>query len=381
MAVDSNSLAGLQTIYERETAVLAPYAMHSVDCRGRRYDEPEHPYRGPYQRDRDRVVHSAAFRRLSGKMQVFTGDMGDYHRTRLTHTHEVASIARTLGRALRLNEDLIEALALLHDIGHPPFGHAGEEALDAKLREHGGFSHNRQALTIAQELEVRYQRFVGLNLTRDVLGGQAARCDKQWQEKKVPLEIQVVDVADSIAYNAHDVDDAVKIGLVTLDELSDISLIEQLVNQVGMRYGVLGSALLRKAVVHELIDIQVRDMLREAGRTLVAAAPRSADEAMRAGVRLGLSNELAEQKRALEQFLFHRVYRHQRLLTVRRAAQAKLEQMFDCLVDHIEWLPTKFQRRALRVGPHRGVADFLAGMTDRYCESQFTRITSARPVG
>src|SRR5919106_2199204 len=156
---------GIEAVAERERALLAPYAMHSADSAGRRYPEPEHPYRGPYQRDRDRILHSAAFRRLSRKTQVFTGEMGDYHRTRLTHTHEVASIARTIGRALRLNEDLVEALALLHDIGHPPFGHAGEDALDECLADCGGFSHNRFALTIVEELESRYAAFPGLNLT------------------------------------------------------------------------------------------------------------------------------------------------------------------------------------------------------------------------
>ena len=159
----------LQTTDERERALLAAYAMFSSQSRGRRYEEPDHPYRSAFQRDRDRIVHSAAYRRLSGKMQVFTGDMGDYHRTRLTHTQEVASIARTMGRALRLNEDLVEALALFHDIGHPPFGHAGEDALAECLAENGGFSHNQYALTLAEELETRHQSFPGLNLTREVL--------------------------------------------------------------------------------------------------------------------------------------------------------------------------------------------------------------------
>lgn len=205
-------VAGLQTIAERETLLLAPYAMHSIASQGRRYAEPTQAYRGPFQRDRDRIVHSSAFRRLSGKMQVFTGDMGDYHRTRLTHTHEVASIARTIGRTLRLNEDLIEALALFHDIGHPPYGHAGEEALAACLHDHGGFSHNQYALTIAEELEIRYHQFPGLNLSHEVLEGQAMRIDKTRTDSCPLLEVQVVDVADSITYDAHDTDDAINSG-------------------------------------------------------------------------------------------------------------------------------------------------------------------------
>ena len=198
--------------------------MHSADSRGRKHPEPEHPYRGPFQRDRDRIVHSSAFRRLSGKMQVFTGDMGDYHRTRLTHTHEVASIARTIGRALRLNEDLIEALALFHDIGHPPFGHAGEDALDECLTEHGGFSHNRFALTIAEELEIPLS---GVSRAEpDARSarrpGDAGRQGRGLCRAEVAplLEVQVVEAADSMTYDAHDTDDAVKLRLVTLDELA-----------------------------------------------------------------------------------------------------------------------------------------------------------------
>ena len=215
----------LLTIPEREARLLAPYAMFSARSRGRKRPEPEHAYRGPFQRDRDRILHSSAFRRLSGKMQVFTGDRGDYHRTRLTHTHDVASIARTIGRALQLNEDLIEALALFHDIGHPPYGHAGEDALDECLADDGGFSHNRFALTIAEELELRVPTHSGLNLTLEVLEGQDTRDDKEasYSGKDAPaplLEVQVVEAADSMTYDAHDTDDAVKLGMVTLAELA-----------------------------------------------------------------------------------------------------------------------------------------------------------------
>src|SRR5687768_3704219 len=229
-----------ETAAARESAILAPYAMHSGASQGRKHAEAEHPYRGPFQRDRDRIVHSAAFRRLSGKMQVFTGDMGDYHRTRLTHTHEVASIARTIGRTLRLNEDLIEALALFHDIGHPPFGHAGEDALDECLAGHGGFSHNEFALTLAEELESRYPAFPGLNLTFEVLEGQATRADKDASYAAsglAPLlEVQVVEAADSMTYDAHDTDDAVKLRLVELDELACCALIRDALSTVRKQF-------------------------------------------------------------------------------------------------------------------------------------------------
>lgn len=362
---------GLQTIAAREALLLAPYAMRSAHARGRKYPEPEHPYRGPFQRDRDRVVHSSAYRRLSGKMQVFTGEMGDYHRTRLTHTHEVASIARTIGRALRLNEDLIEALALFHDIGHPPFGHAGEDALNACLADCGGFSHNRYALTIAEELETRYQSFPGLNLTYEVLESQATRIDKQAAGLLPLLEAQVVDVADSMTYDAHDTDDSVKLGLVTIGELAEIPLIHQTLARVHQRFGALRGELLRKAVVHELIDRQVTDVLQTAGGILFQRRFETADEARQSGYRLAPSRELTEQKGELESFLYQRVYRHPRLVEVRRQAQDRLRTMFSGYCRRPALLPPEFRARAELVGIRRTVVEYLAGMTDRYCVQQY----------
>lgn len=370
-ATSSPRVPGLLTFAAREALLLAPYAMRSVNARGRKYPEPEHPYRGPFQRDRDRVVHSSAYRRLSGKMQVFTGEMGDYHRTRLTHTHEVASIARTIGRALRLNEDLIEALALFHDIGHPPFGHAGEDALNDCLADCGGFSHNRYALTIAEELETRYQSFPGLNLTCEVLESQATRIDKQAAGLLPLLEAQVVDVADSMTYDAHDTDDSVKLGLVTIDELAEIPLIQQTLAHVHQRFGALRGELLRKAVVHELIDRQVTDVLQTAGGILFQRQFESADEARRSGYRVAPSHELTEQKAELESFLYQRVYRHPRLIQVRRQAQDRLRAMFLGYCRRPALLPPEFRARAELVGIRRTVGQYLAGMTDRYCVQQF----------
>src|SRR5689334_9861126 len=200
--------------------------MHGRDTAGRVHDEPTHAYRSPYQRDRDRIVHSSAFRRLAHKTQVFTGTMGDYHRSRLTHTLEMASIARTVGRTLGLNEDLIESLALAHDIGHPPFGHAGESVLDECLAREGGFNHNQQALRIVERLETRYPDFPGLNLSREILDGQRSRTVRRLEQEAGGrlLEVQTVDAADSIAYNAHDADDAVELGMIDLPELDAASL-------------------------------------------------------------------------------------------------------------------------------------------------------------
>src|SRR5437868_14781 len=279
------AISSLSTIAEREAALLATYAVHSADSRGGKHAEAEHPYRGPFQRDRDRIVHSSAFRRLSGKMQVFTGEMGDYHRTRLTHTHEVASIARTLGRALRLNEDLIEALALFHDIGHPPYGHAGEDALNDCLKDHGGFSHNRNALVIAEELEVRYPGFAGLNLTYEVLEGQQTRADKTQSHgpasKDLPgplLEVQAVEAADSMTYDAHDCDDAVKLGLVTIDELQQASLVREAVAAVQSQFASLNDEMLRKSAVHALIDRQVSGVLEHTAEFLATCGGMSAED-------------------------------------------------------------------------------------------------------
>jgi dGTPase len=365
----------LETSADREAALLASYAMHSADSRGRRHPEPDHAYRGPFQRDRDRIVHASAFRRLSGKMQVFTGEMGDYHRTRLTHTHEVASIARTIGRALRLNEDLIEALALFHDIGHPPFGHAGEDALDESLREHGGFSHNRYALTIAEELESRYPAFPGLNLSREVLDGQATRAAKgaaYAADGVAPLlEVQVVEAADSMTYDAHDTDDAVKLGLVTLDELAEQGLVREAVALVRRQFADLADDPLRKAVVHQLIDRQVGDVLDHARQALAAAGPVSAEDIRRLPVRIAPGAELARQKIELERFLYERVYRHPRLIAVRAQAQERLKAMHAGYLARPGLLPSRFVQRAGVVGLPRAIGDYLAGMTDRYCDQQF----------
>jgi dGTPase len=365
-------------VAERESALLARYAMHSADSRGRKHAESEHPYRGPFQRDRDRIVHSSAFRRLSGKMQVFTGDMGDYHRTRLTHTHEVASIARTIGRGLRLNEDLVEALALFHDIGHPPFGHAGEDALDECLAAQGGFSHNEFALTIAENLEARYPAFPGLNLTYEVLEGQATRADKEASYAatgRAPLlEVQVVEAADSATYDAHDTDDAVKLRLVTLDELAGCALAREALQTVRSRYANLRDDLLRKAVVHQLIDRQVTDILSTSAAVLATAANLSAEETRRSAARITATRELNAQKRELEAFLYQRVYRHPRLIDVRAEAQGRLKEMFELLCGSPEHMPPQFLARAEKVGVQRAVGDYLAGMTDRYCDQRYEEL-------
>jgi dGTPase len=361
------------TVLEREQLLLAPWAMHSKDSAGRQFPEPEHTYRGPFQRDRDRILHSSAYRRLSGKMQVFTGGMGDYHRTRLTHTQEVATIARTLGRALRLNEDLVEALALMHDIGHPPYGHCGEDALNEIARDIGGFSHNEFALTIVQVLEVRRSNAPGLNLTREVLLGQTARVDKKAPGPKPLLEVQLVDASDSTTYDAHDTDDAVKLGLVTLEEMARVPLIAECLEHVRTNNAGLDRKRLRKAVVYELIDRQVTDMLEHCGRELARHGFRSAAEARQSDFVIGPSAALAEQKGELEKFLYQHVYRHPQLVAVRSEAQARIKVMFAGFCTDPDKMAPKYRSRADIVGVRRAAVEYIAGMTDHFCEAVFKK--------
>jgi dGTPase len=365
----------------RESLLLAPWAMHAVDSAGRVHPEPPHQFRSPYQRDRDRIVHSAAFRRLAHKTQVFTGYHGDYHRSRLTHTLEVTSIARTLARALALNEDLVETLALAHDIGHPPLGHAGEDTLAELLRDEGGFNHNAQALRIMELLETRYPHFPGLNLSREVLDAQATR-KKDGTAPPPLLEAQVVDAADSIAYDTHDADDAVELGLVTLDELCDLPLVADAAARVAKRHDTLTGTDARRAILHELVDFQVAELIR-ATRTTIDSLGVDSVASVRELYRghdgspgrriVAHAPAIAAGKRELERFLFDRVYRSGRVLEVRVPAQRKLTQLFEWYAAHPDALPTGYRQRAATYGLRRSVADYIAGMTDRFLEFDHAR--------
>ncbi|QDV25345.1 dGTP triphosphohydrolase [Aureliella helgolandensis] len=353
----------------REEFLLASYAMFAKDTLGRRYDEPLHPHRSPFQRDRDRVLHSAAFRRLSGKMQVFTGEMGDYHRTRLTHTHEVATVARTIGRVLRLNEDLIEALALLHDIGHPPFGHSGEDALSHCLEAKGGFSHNRFALTLAEQLETRYTTYSGLNLSREVLAGQDFRIT---HEGNTPLlEVQVVDLSDSIAYNAHDVDDALTLGLIRFQQLQGLDLVRRALEWGSAKVHAASELGLRQALVHSLIDVQVVDLLETAGERLQAIEGLDSLSARQLEVELAQSPVIASERQQLAQFLFENVYRHPDLVAIRKLAAKRVSRLFHALVERPQMLPVRFRDLAQRSSVEMATGYYIAGMTDRFCDAQY----------
>jgi dGTPase len=369
--MNRTTLVGTCDWQRREELLLASYAMFGKNSLGRKFMEPTHAYRGPYQRDRDRVLHSAAFRRLSGKMQVFTGDMGDYHRTRLTHTHEVAMIARTIGRVLRLNEDLIEALALLHDIGHPPYGHSGEDALHECLREHGGFSHNEFALTIVEELETRYTAYPGLNLSQEVLTGQNFRITHHGATPL--LEVQIVDLADSLAYNAHDVDDALALGLIQFQQLQGLELVQRAMDWGQTRVNGSDRAM-RQALVHSLIDVQVADLLDQAVETLGELTGLDSLSVRQLEIQLHPSTAIASERAQLAEFLFENVYRHEKLIVVRRQAAMRVRQLVERLVQSPEILPSRFIDRAQRVGVPAAVGAYIAGMTDRFCDQQYRQL-------
>ncbi len=359
----------------REAAVLGPWAMHGAHSAGRVHPEDPHAFRSPYQRDRDRIVHSAAFRRLAHKTQVFTDYHGDYHRSRLTHTLEVTNIARTLARSLAVNEDLVETLALAHDIGHPPLGHAGEDVLAELLRGEGGFNHNAQALRIMEVLETRYPQFPGLNLSREVVDAQATR-KKDGTAPAPLLETQVVDAADSIAYDTHDADDAIELGLVTLEEFLELPIVADAAARVRDRFGNVTGSDRRRAVIHELVDFQVAELVRTSLVTLEAIAPQSVADVRAVGsVRRIVAHApvMAAAKRELERFLFERVYRSDRLLAVRVPAQQKLAELFAWYEKYPDRLPLRFRERADTCGVLRTTADYIAGMTDRFLETDHAR--------
>jgi dGTPase len=359
-----------EAIEDRELRELAPYAMKSRESAGRQHEETEHPYRTAYQRDRDRVVHSSAFRRLEYKTQVFVNSFGDYYRTRLTHTMEVAQIARTIARALCLNEDLTEAIALGHDLGHGPFGHTGEDALHELMKEHGGFEHNRHALRIVDVIERKYPEFPGLNLSEEVRlsllkHAPATLC----------LEAQVVDAADRIAYNTHDLDDGLTSGLLDWDDLREVELWRDASGRVLARYPDLDAGRLRYHTVRSLIDLAVTDLLASSIERLADVAPADAAEARAHGARLVAPSPELERKQAeLARYLFRNFYNEYRVRRMRGKASRFISEMFQALVADHQLLPPAAREWADEVGVHRGVCDYLAGMTDREALLEYRRL-------
>ena len=304
-------------------------------------------------------------------MQVFTAEFGNYHRTRLTHTMEVVGVARTIGRSLRLNEDLIEAAALLHDIGHSPFGHAGENILDRLLHDCGGFEHNTQALRIIEKLERRYSGFPGLNLSKEILEGQAYKASKT----NIPLlEIQVVDIADSIAYDTHDVDDAMEIGLLTTEQLVRTSLWKRSSQRVRQQWTNLNDAEFRMAVVHDLIETQVSDVLQATSQRLKGITERTVWRRSLGNQMIAPSSEIAEQKREMEQFLLEHVYRHPNVMVYRRRVEEWFETILDYYAAQPERLPERYGTVIQQEGTKRAAGDYVADQTDRSIRSELLKL-------
>jgi dGTPase len=368
---------------EREEEVLAPYGMRTRQSRGRRHPEGPHAYRTLYQRDRDRIIHSTAFRRLMYKTQVLVAQTNDHHRTRLTHTLEVAQISRTVARRLGLNEDLTEAVALAHDLGHPPFGHAGEEALAECMAGHGGFEHNRHGLRIVEELEYRYADFPGLNLSWEVLEAMAHH-SKSPDAPEVRaylgdgqplLEAQVVDAADSLAYDAHDLDDALGAGLINSDDVSGVEFWQRAVERVRLQHPGIGPLQFQPAVVRALIDWQVTDLLEHTQQRLRQRAVRTIADVRRAGeILVGPGPEVRRLKAGLEAFLHERVYRHSRVLRMAFKGRRLLRQLFEEFCRTSALLPERYRGRTRVAGLQRTVCDYLAGMTDRYAQDEYLRL-------
>jgi dGTPase len=374
-------------------ASLASYAATSACSKGRRHTEPAPAYRSEYQRDRDRIIHSAAFRRLEYKTQVFVNHEGDLFRTRLTHSIEVAQIARSIARALRLNEDLTESIALAHDLGHTPFGHAGQDALNACMQDFGGFEHNLQSLRVVDELEERYAEFPGLNLTFESREGILKHCSRRNAETlgelgrrfleagQPSLEAQLTNLADEIAYNSHDVDDGLRSGLITVEELSEVTLFRDQYGEVRMNYPTLSPRRTVHEVVRRIINCQVVDLIETSTRHLEEAAPSDIDAVRRHGRPLiAFSEGMREQNLELKRFLRTRLYRHYRVHRMTAKAARTITALFTAFLDDPRLLPSDVQQQAAvkeeqhgKNGRARVVADYIAGMTDRYAIAEYER--------
>jgi dGTPase len=366
-----------------EQAALAPFAQKSGESRGRKHPEASHAYRTEFQRDRARIIHSRAFRRLEYKTQVFLTGTGDHLRTRLTHSIEVASISRTIARALSLNEDLAEAIALAHDLGHAPFGHSGEEMLAECMQKHGGFEHNRQSLRVVELLENAYPDFPGLNLTFEVREGlqkhQAFYDPPAPDEEKYKcpsLEAQIANLADEITYYSHDLDDALDFEILESSQLEENAVWQRSHGAVAARYPDAREPELHKLIIRDIIDVQVRDVVTNSARSIAKAGVQRADEVRNQPVPLiRYSDELLEANRALRKFLYANVYYHPRVAEVNQRACEMLRKVFESYLIDPNELGEAATKRIEQEGLERTVCDYVAGMTDRYLMEEYTRIT------
>ncbi|MDD5428795.1 MAG: deoxyguanosinetriphosphate triphosphohydrolase [Candidatus Omnitrophica bacterium] len=361
---------------EKREELLAPYAQTSKATKGRVYKEEEHQYRSCYQRDRDRIIYSTAFRRLEYKTQVFVNHEGDYYRTRLTHTLEVAQIARSIARALGLNEDLVEALSLAHDLGHTPFGHSGEDALDEVMKDYGGFDHNTQGLRVVDFLEERYPNFPGLNLSYEVREGiikhstpfDRPRPAVSFESKGSPLlEIQVVDIADEIAYDNHDLDDGITSGLIKEEDLGVLKLWADKSKEIKKRYPKIKGEVRKYQTISSLINTQVTDVITQTEANIRKFKIRKPGDTVRIPERVVAASSAMQAMRApMREFLTENLYHHYRVVRMSNKASRFITSLFNVYLDKPEQLPPTTQSRLKKEEKHRVICDYIAGMTDRY---------------
>jgi len=374
-------------IEEQEERNLASYAMKSRESRGRKYPEEEHPYRTCFQRDRDRIIHCNAFRRLEYKTQVFINHEGDYYRTRLTHTLEVSQISRSISRALRLNEDLTEAIALAHDLGHTPFGHSGEEALHKLMEKYGeSFEHNRQGLRIVDELEQRYAQFPGLNLSWEVREGIIKHKTpydeplvKEFDPQKSPtLEAQVVNIADEIAYTSHDLDDGLTSGYITEEKLMEVLLWRETYEKIKEENKKIEKEQLKYHTIKSIINQQVSDVLQKTEENLYKFKIKTLDDVRNTGTLVSFSAEMEQKNNSLKKFLFQELYKHHKVMRMVDKSRRFIEELFKVYIKHPQQLPPDIQEKIKKVKKESEVAriicDYIAGMTDRSVQDEYIKL-------
>jgi dGTPase len=364
---------------------LAPYAVSQGNSRGRRLAEESSQGRTPFQRDRDRIIHSTAFRRLEYKTQVFVNHEGDLFRTRLTHSLEVAQIGRSIARNLQLNEDLVEAIALAHDLGHTPFGHAGQDALNGCMKDHGGFEHNLQSLRVVDVLEEHYGAFDGLNLCFETREGILKHCARKNAQKlgdvgerfltdqRPSLEAQLANLADEIAYNNHDVDDGLRSGLITQEQLAEVAIFARHLAMAKKHYPQISGRRLVHETVRRMINTLVGDLTRQSAMNISEARPDSLPAVREAPALIGFSNKIRQEQQELKKFLRDNLYRHYKVARMSAKARHTVEMLFNAFNLDIQLLPPIFQSKYLQ-DEHQAIADYIAGMTDRYAIREYRRL-------
>lgn len=387
--MDATAVRTFNPIVEKEALMLASYAMFSKNSKGRRYNEAPHPFRTVFQRDRDRIIHCSAFRRLEYKTQVFVYHEGDHYRTRLTHTLEVAQIARTISRAMGLNEDVAEAIALAHDLGHPPFGHTGEKTLNKLMREHGGFEHNLQSLKIVESIEQRYLQFKGLNLTWEVREGIVKHSSEhdepdvlnEYEPEKAPcLEAQIVDVSDEIAYNNHDIDDGISSGMLDMASLDEVELWRENFGRIKERYPNSvrecdDAKIIKLQTIISIINCQVTDLVENTLKYINDNGIGSLEEIRDIGHPIArFSPDMDRKNRELKVFLRKNLYEHHRVIRMADKANRIIKHLFKIYEEDPRLLPPHVYANVNEVGKERLICDYIAGMTDRFALDEYKKL-------